>query len=425
MPLPQPKKGMAPPTGKVKTGRRDQLLAMAEQLASEQVPESHTMTAIEGAGRPLSTPPSTGAAAEPAPGASAADAVRSSEREAPLTRQSDVSRASQAPIRGAGAVDRPASDTLDLAIREMDVAAIRASPFQPKGRPSTAAVQSVGLAIAAAGSLHALVSPDGMTLFARLDPEAARLAELAFDVAEHGVRTPVEVRVAEDGRYECLAGHRRLAAARLAGFRQVPALDRGTMSSAAAAATVLRGNLHRENFTTWQEAVLVTEVQERRRADGYHDTVRSLGAVMGWSHGKVNMLLRIRRALSPAFLARAAGPEGEWDGAGKGEGGAGAGVIEDRLSRAAYRDLERLANEADDGKRVAALRQLVGLGPTGRRTTRIRPAYRCRPTRTGGFIIEVHRSVESLDAGDVAVVREALETQLQRVRARETALRQA
>jgi ParB family transcriptional regulator, chromosome partitioning protein len=191
-----------------------------------------------------------------------------------------------------------------MVVRRVPVAAIRPSPFQPKGRPSVAAVEAVRTAIGEAGSLEGLVGPDGGSIFVRLTPEAARLAEFAFDIQQHGMKIPVEVRTADDGSLECLSGHRRLAAAKLAGIHDVPAIERGAMSNAAAAATVLRGNLHRENFTTWQEAVLVTEVQDRRRADGHHDNVRKLGAVMGWSHGKVNTLLRIRRALSPAFIAR-------------------------------------------------------------------------------------------------------------------------
>jgi hypothetical protein len=54
----------------------------------------------------------------------------------------------------------------------------------------------VRLAIAEAGSLEALVSPEGGRGFARLDPESARLAELAYDVATHGIKTPLELRTA-------------------------------------------------------------------------------------------------------------------------------------------------------------------------------------------------------------------------------------
>ena len=280
MPLPTPRKGTDPATGRVKRSRREQLIEAAEQLAAEQIPERHTIDAIERVPHLAGTP-------APEVTSSVADI------ETPVQRQYGVSDATLSD----GRLEAP------ITVRSYDIAAIRPSPFQPKGRPSVAAVVAVERAIAVAGSLPALVSPDGGPIFSRLDPEAARLAELAYDIAEHGVKTPVELRAADDGAHECLAGHRRVAAARLAGLSMVPAIHRGAMSNAAAAATVLRGNLHWENFTTWQEAVLVTEVQERRRGDGYHDTVRSLGAVMGWSHGKVNMLVRIRRALSPLFLA--------------------------------------------------------------------------------------------------------------------------
>jgi ParB family chromosome partitioning protein len=179
------------------------------------------------------------------------------------------------------------------------------------------------------------------------------------------------------------------------------------MPNAAAAATVLRGNLHRENFTSWQEAVLVAEVQERRRADGHHDNVRTLGAVMGWSHGKVNMLLRIRRALPPAVLARAGeGDRGGWRRPSPGR---------------PYRDLERLAAEGDDARRADAVRRLLGLGPVDAAPgaePRDRPPCTHRPKRGGGFVVEVHEPVEALTAGDAALVYEVLSAQLARVRTR-------
>jgi ParB family chromosome partitioning protein len=386
MPLPEPKKGTGAATGKIKLSRREQLAAMAEELASEQIPATHTIEAIERA------PASKGGSA--------------SQETSPSRHERGAEATVTTPVAVDDAKLRPASPSLEPVgvIRSVQIARVRPSPFQPKGRPSSAAIAAVERAMSEAGSLQALVSPEGGPVFSRLTSEAARLAELAFDIAEHGVKTPIELRETEDAQTECLAGHRRLAAARLAGFSVVPALHRGVMSNAAAAATVLRGNLHRENFTTWQEAVLVTEVQERRRSDGYHDTARSLGAVMGWSHGKVNMLVRIRRALSPAFLATATGGEGE--------------AAEEVLARASYRDLERLANEPDESKRANLLQRLLGAAAPHRRGSRTRPAYTYRATRTGGFILEVHRAVESLDAGDVAVVREALEAQLARVRAR-------
>jgi len=394
MALPRPNKGAAPATGKVKPTRAELLMTATQALAVEQLPDAHTMTAIEGerAGEMGAQPQSTPSA--------------------PLSNDGQGSAATAAvpaaSVQAASPLDATAPGTTTIELRAVDVDAVRPSPFQPKGRPSTAAVDAVRQAIADAGSLDALVSPDGAPRFARLGPEAARLAELAYDVAEHGMKVPVEIRTLDDGALECLSGHRRLAAARIAGLAAVPAIERGAMSNAAAAATVLRGNLHRENFTTWQEAALVAEVQERRRADGFRDNVRTLGAVMGWSHGKVNMLLRIRRALAPDLLARI----GQGDPA----------PVEELLARAPYRDLERLTSEPDDDRRVAAARRLLGLGDAPATARRDRDRCVHRPKRGGGFVIEVHEPVESLDAGDAALLRTYLETQLTRVHARLGAL---
>ncbi len=386
MGLPTPKKGTAPPTGKVKPSRAERLMAATQELATDQLPDSHTMTAIEG----------TASAAWP----ERDDAQRSSAEPAPISRAPETSAAAQGS-------NPPAAD----AIRQVAVEAVRPSPFQPKGRPSAAAVDAVQRATAEAGSLAALVSREGAVVFGRLSPEAARLAELAADVAEHGISVPIEVRVTDDGALECLSGHRRLAAAHLAGRSTIPALERGAISNAAAAATVLRGNLHRENFTTWQEAVLVTEVQERRRHDGFTDNVRTLGAVMGWSHGKVNMLLRIRRALAPELLERAAA-----------EAGLPATQLEEHLARVAYRDLERLAGEPDPGRRTEGVNHVLGFAAATPTAARDRGVCTHRPKRGGGFLLEVNAPVEAMSASDVSYLRELLEAQLTRANARLAAL---
>lgn len=391
MGLLMPRKGAGPATGKVRSSRAEQLLSATQALAAEQLPDEHTMAAIE---QPSGEEPQGGGGE--GEGAGAAAPVPASEPEA--------SRPSPAAGRGDAVSPEGA-----LVVRMRATGSIRPSPFQPKGRPSAQAVAAVRGAILDAGSLEALVGPEGGARFARLDPEAARLAELAFDVAEHGMKVPVEVRVVDGDVLECLSGHRRLAAAMLAGLAEVPTLDRGALSNAAAAATVLRGNLHRENFTSWQEAVLVTEVQERRRADGYRDNVRTLATVMGWSHGKVNMLLRIRRALGPEFLARIADDPG-W--------------AEERLARASYRDLERLAADPDDEQRLRATRRLLGIDGAAPGSPRATQPCVHRPKRGGGFLIEVNAPVESLAASDAEQLRELLTAQLTRVSARLDALRQ-
>jgi ParB family transcriptional regulator, chromosome partitioning protein len=54
----------------------------------------------------------------------------------------------------------------------------------------------------------------------------AELAELAESIRAHGVLQPVLVRPLPGGRYELLAGERRLRAARMAGLERIPAVVR-------------------------------------------------------------------------------------------------------------------------------------------------------------------------------------------------------
>jgi len=245
---------------------------------------------------------------------------------------------------------------------------------------------------------------DGAIIFNRLGSESKRLAELAFDIQRRGVTDPIEVRSTPDDSIECLRGHRRMAGAKLAGLTHVPVLNRGPMSNPNAAATVLSGNLHRENFTTWQEAVLVTQVQEQRRANNQPHDVRSLGAVMGWSHGKVQNLLAIRRALSPDYLRDV----------GRGD----ADEVEELVSRMSVADLGRLASISDVAARTAELHRRLGWSSHGGGIVAPKAVCSHRVKRGGGFEIVVTRPIESMERGDVALLHELLESQLHRVRSR-------
>ncbi|HEX2234986.1 MAG TPA: ParB/RepB/Spo0J family partition protein [Actinomycetota bacterium] len=81
----------------------------------------------------------------------------------------------------------------------------------------------------------------------------ASLEELARSISALGVLQPLLVRPAGGGRYELVAGERRLRAARRAGVERVPVLvvetdDRGSLERA------LVENLHREDLNPIEEA---------------------------------------------------------------------------------------------------------------------------------------------------------------------------
>ncbi|MGH2826274.1 MAG: ParB/RepB/Spo0J family partition protein, partial [Actinomycetota bacterium] len=83
------------------------------------------------------------------------------------------------------------------------------------------------------------------------DDEA--IASLADSIKELGILQPLLVRALGDGRYELVAGERRLRASRLAGLERVPAMtvdtdDRGSLERA------LVENLHREDLNPIEEA---------------------------------------------------------------------------------------------------------------------------------------------------------------------------
>lgn len=78
------------------------------------------------------------------------------------------------------------------------------------------------------------------------------LEALAQSIRTEGVRVPLQVRPLPDGRFDLLAGHRRLRAAKLVGLEAVPCLVR-ELDDREARFLVLLDNLQRENLLPWEE----------------------------------------------------------------------------------------------------------------------------------------------------------------------------
>ena len=82
----------------------------------------------------------------------------------------------------------------------------------------------------------------------------AKLQELAESIKQHGVIEAVCVRPKADGRMEIIAGHNRVAAARLAGLTTVPAIVQ-QLDDAQAAIMLVDSNLqHRETLLPSEKA---------------------------------------------------------------------------------------------------------------------------------------------------------------------------
>jgi ParB family chromosome partitioning protein len=95
------------------------------------------------------------------------------------------------------------------------------------------------------------ISPNPYQPRATFDEEA--LAELAASIREKGLLQPIVVRRAGDGRYELIAGERRLRAAQRAGLERIPILVRDANDSEALELALIE-NLQRENLNPVEEA---------------------------------------------------------------------------------------------------------------------------------------------------------------------------
>ena len=88
---------------------------------------------------------------------------------------------------------------------------------------------------------------------ARITVDSELLTQLAESIKAHGVLQPVLVRPLQDGRYELIAGERRLRAAKQAGLSAIPATVRD-MDERESAVVGMIENLQREDLNCLEEA---------------------------------------------------------------------------------------------------------------------------------------------------------------------------
>ena len=79
------------------------------------------------------------------------------------------------------------------------------------------------------------------------------LKQLADSIASNGIIQPISVRKLSDGKYEIIAGERRLRAAKMAGLKRIPCVLHKTDENTAALFTVTE-NLQRSNLSVFEEA---------------------------------------------------------------------------------------------------------------------------------------------------------------------------
>lgn len=112
---------------------------------------------------------------------------------------------------------------------------------------------------------------------------------LADSIAVSGIIQPLAVRKNADGKYELIAGERRLRAAVMAGLRRVPCVLHKTDESTAALYSVVE-NLQRSNLTVFEEAMAID-----RLITEYGMSQTEVAARLGFAQSTLSNKLRLLR----------------------------------------------------------------------------------------------------------------------------------
>ena len=119
------------------------------------------------------------------------------------------------------------------------------------------------------------------------------LYELAESIKSQGVMQPVLVRPVGDGRFEIIAGERRVRAARLAGLDDVPVLVRQVPDEAAAVMALIE-NIQREDLNPLEEAQGL-----QRLVDDFKLTHEQAAQAVGRSRSAASNLMRLLQLSAP------------------------------------------------------------------------------------------------------------------------------
>ena len=131
-----------------------------------------------------------------------------------------------------------------------------------------------------------LASLDANPYQSRTALDETSLQELADSIRSLGLLEPIVVRP-NNGRYQVIAGERRVKACYLAGLVKVPAVVRDVTDEQAAEMTVIE-NLQREDINPVDEARAF-----RRLADEFRLTAQQIGERTGKSPSAVNNSMRL------------------------------------------------------------------------------------------------------------------------------------
>ena len=130
----------------------------------------------------------------------------------------------------------------------------------------------------------------------RREFDEGALNELAESIKSYGILQPLIVRKIEDGRYELIAGERRLRASKIVGLEKVPVIIRDYTDAQMSEISIIE-NVQRENLNVIEEA----QAYDRLIKEFGH-TQEIVAAKIGRSRSHISNMLRLLK-LSPTVRA--------------------------------------------------------------------------------------------------------------------------
>lgn len=115
-------------------------------------------------------------------------------------------------------------------------------------------------------------------------------SDLAEIIQSDGLNQPITVRQIEEGRFEIIAGHHRLAAYRLLGKDSIPAVVKN-VDELGAARSLLFDNIHHKTYTDYE---IYKGFKTLKQMDK-NTSIRSLAKDTGWSKAQVQRVLSFEK----------------------------------------------------------------------------------------------------------------------------------
>lgn len=193
-----------------------------------------------------------------------------------------------------------------------------------------------------------------------------KLTELAESIRQNGIIEAISVRTKPDGRMEILAGHNRVAAAKLAGLQTVPAIVQKLDDDAAEILLVDSNLKHREKLLPSEKARAYKMLLEARKRQGQRTDLTSVqieqklnsreevAAKAGESASAIQRYIRLTYLIDPLL-----------DMVDTGKPGFAAGVDLSFLPRREQEDLLRVMQEEEkvpNGAQAKALKKASAAG---------------------------------------------------------------